>query len=364
MQLSSSCMLPPCCHLAPTRTGWWWGGRRQGARLMLRRRQVELGWIWQPPPTQLRWPPSPSNYSNHLDLPNRRSPCLAAKNGWKRLNVLLCCNCLFTPVQPCKTWSFLNFQADNRASWGKHGSGSILPSFPTNGKPAQREDQPGGDEWEDSCVTQRERAWWVDCTQNLTGNCFTQSAPPRSFRKTNKCPTWWLSSWKKPELKKVNRQVLFCVSLSLIVCGVITPKATISNISCSEFHLSTAVLKVSDCNSFRNGGGMYLAFLLSKMHGGRSGMLTWRWTEGDDDGAGKGDANGDECDDDDDNDGGQRGQEDACDGDEGAICTSSSEAGDGWNIMLDPTINQNAFQMGAIAKDPGLERPWPEDMPR
>ena len=30
----------------------------------------------------------------------------------------------------------------------------------------------------------------------------------------------------------------FCVSSSLIVCGVITPKATISNISCSEFHLS------------------------------------------------------------------------------------------------------------------------------
>ena len=41
------------------------------------------------------------------------------------------------------------------------------------------------------------------------------------------------------------------------------------------------------------------------------------------------------------------GKENAC---EGAICTSSSEAGDGWIIMLDPpTIKQNAFQMGAIA---------------
>ena len=30
---------------------------------------------------------------------------------------------------------------------------------------------------------------------------------------------------------------------------VITPKATISNISCSEFHLSRTRLKVSDCDS-------------------------------------------------------------------------------------------------------------------
>ena len=61
------------------------------------------------------------------------------------------------PVQPCKTRSFLNFQADNRASRGEHGSGSILPSFAANGKPAQGEDQPGGDEWEGSRVTQREK---------------------------------------------------------------------------------------------------------------------------------------------------------------------------------------------------------------
>ena len=55
-----------------------------------------------------------------------------------------------------------------------------------------------------------------------------------------------------------------------------------------------------------------------------------------------------------DNDDDGEGKEDACDGDEGAICTGSSQAGDGWNIMLDPTIKQNAFQMGSIAKEPGL----------
>ena len=111
-------------------------------------------------------------------------------------------------------------------------------------------------------------------------------------------------------------------------------------------------------------------------------MLTWRWTEGDDDGACKkgardgdddgddddeaddgndnegdenyndGNDNDDDNDDDDDDDGGQ---EDACAGNEGAICTRSSLAGDGWNIMLDPTINQNAFQMGPIAKDPAYK---------
>ena len=79
----------------------------------------------------------------------------------------------------------------------------------------------------------------------------------------------------------------------------------------------------------------------------------------DNDGNDNGDDDNDDDDDDDDNDNDNDddddgGQEDACDGDEGAICTSSSLAGDGWNIMLDPTINQNAFQMGPIAKDPRL----------
>ena len=73
---------------------------------------------------------------------------------------------------------------------------------------------------------------------------------------------------------------------------------------------------------------------------------------GDGDGEGKEDACHDNAADNDDD---VEGREDACDGDEGAICTtSSSQAGDGWNIMLEPTIKQNAFQMGAIAKEPGL----------
>ena len=51
---------------------------------------------------------------------------------------------------------------------------------------------------------------------------------------------------------------------SLKVCRVITPKATISNISCSEFHLSRATLKGTDCdgNIFRledsSNGELYL----------------------------------------------------------------------------------------------------------
>ena len=94
-------------------------------------------------------------------------------------------------------------------------------------------------------------------------------------------PTWWLSKWKKFQLIKGGPSSTFLRQpLVDSLRRVITPKATISNISCSEFHLSRARLRVSDYddNSFRleKRGCSLLSCCL---------MLTWRWTEGDDDGA-------------------------------------------------------------------------------
>ena len=180
MQFSSCCMLlllPPCTNQH------WVVGRRQEARGKANA-EAEAGFRVDMATTNPA--PMASESTQRLQPPRPTQPLepkapKTVENGWMFCSAVIGFS---PPVQPCKTWSFLHFQASNRASLGKHGSGSILPSFPSNGKAAQGEDQDGVDEWEGLPVTQREPLW-VDCTQNLTGNCFTQSAAPSSFRKTN-----------------------------------------------------------------------------------------------------------------------------------------------------------------------------------